>query len=226
MTMRLMRGVVVAVITAVALLAGGISDGEAQNCYRAVCKSSSGPCDFTPTSEGKCCCNVSCQGGEGGVTCSCTTSVPHPCGSSCPACFPGLAVRAAGETGGFPYSAQAFERAWAQNELAAHVLQNLTRNFSQDVPLGVHLIEGKSNALGGLTYAEPTEKNATDFAYEGVVTAMSDRIVLELWFERFYGGPLPDPIRVEIDQAGNVSMAPLPIARIDTGTECSRAYLE
>lgn len=169
---------------------------EARACYRMACTQTNTCTASQQGPAGKCCCTVSCVGGEGGATCTCSTYCEVNCGTSCPSCSFCASARAADQDS-FALSIDAHGQIVREYLLAAQLLENLTGGTTH--PLYSGIAEGKSNADW-----------VSDYAYRVRVTASRTRAVLEFAFQqtdpRF---PSPQPIRATIDEFGHVLLSPL-----------------
>jgi hypothetical protein len=186
---------------------------EARVCYRMACTQSQQCTANQQGPTGRCCCNVSCVGGEGGVTCTCSTWCTLSCGSPCPTCALCPSGRAAGDEG-FALSKDGYSRVAIDHLLTAQVLENLTGRLTYPLYSGV--AEGKSNADW-----------ISDYGYRVRVTATKARAVLEFAFEQTdsrFSPPLP--VRAIIDEFGNVVLSSLSAEEVqailaEADSECS-----
>lgn len=168
-----------------------VSEAEAQQCYRLTCDQSQ-KCQAQQAETGKCCCNVSCQGGEGGTNCTCTTWCERACGPPCPNCQVCIqSLFAAAEEQGFVLTPAAHDRLRQEHLLAAQVLENLSGRLSHPVYSGT--AEGKSNV-----------DSWYDYSYKLRIRAGRTRAVMEFVFDHPEGAPTPRPVRVMVDEFGNV----------------------
>lgn len=184
----------------VAVLAGFLvaaAEPKAQPCYRLRCDQTQ-RCQAGQTGQsGECCCRVLCEGGEGGVTCTCSTWCNQPCGASRPSCniCPEAALAAEREPG-FILTPEAHDTVRQQHLLAAQVLSNLSDGLSH--PVYSVIAQGKSNAASWY-----------DYSYKVRITAAPSQAVLDFVFAPPAGAPGPQPVRVTVDGSGNVSATSL-----------------
>lgn len=181
---------------------GLLAVGEAQaQCYRMQCDAQN-KCKAEPSNQGgNCCCQVNCSGGEGGSTCTCTTSCLTPCGVSCPPC--GACPESAAARGpGFVLSPERHALVGEKHMLAAQVLLNLSENLSNPVYSGV--AEGRSNASKHRDY--PFHYS---YSYTVHIKATDSQAVMQFIFDIPEGASAPLPVRVTVDEAGNVVSASL-----------------
>ena len=165
---RIFPGLAVALTLWVTLMA---ADTEGQQCYRLSCNQSNQCVGAQAGPAGKCCCNVSCVGGEGGTTCSCTTYCETACGTSCPSCKVCSSARLASGEVGFALTPEAHERTTQQYLLAAQILDNLSGGLAHPIFPGI--AEGKSNVDS--TY---------DYSYKARVAVTTNQAVMEIVFDQ------------------------------------------
>lgn len=161
------------------------------DCYRLRCASSQSCQPYQTQSSNPCCCQVNCEGGPGGPSCSCTTSCTRSCSESCPGCPCGDSP-----SGGFLYVPEAGERLRGEHPLTALLLQNLRSGKTGRVQSTV--AEGRASLAAG-----------PDFGYKVVVSATEQSVVVDYVFERIGKGPRPDDVRVEVDRDGRAVVSPL-----------------
>lgn len=170
-----------------------VSESEAQGCYRMRC-SATNTCESyqeQPSQSGPCCCKVECQGGPQGPTCTCTTWCTTNCSLPCPSCSHCTEQLAAGEQG-FVLTPQAHKQVSKQDPLVAMILGNLSNGLSSPVYSGI--AEGNSNVD---TYY--------DYSYNVRITATRARVMMELVTFHPMDWPVREPMRVTIDEFGNVA---------------------
>jgi hypothetical protein len=175
------------------------SAADAQSCYRLTCSSSQACQANQITGSGKCCCRVSCTGGKGGTTCTCSTYCDIPCNQNCPSCTfcTASAAKRAGFPDGFTITKESHARLATEHLLTAQVLDILSDG--QAGAIYSVTLQGKSNAGG----------TGEDYGYKARVRAGKVNAVLDFAFESVNGGPKPHPVRVMVDEFGGTVQEPL-----------------
>lgn len=179
-----------------------VAEAEGQQCYRLGCNQSNSCTAVQAGPSGKCCCNVTCTGGEGGVQCTCSTSCETSCGMPCPSCNLCQGARAAAGEQGLLLTPESHDRVRQEHLLAAQVLENVSGGLSHPVYSGT--VEGKSNV-----------DSPYDYSYKVRVSADRGQAVMEFVFDQIDKKPVPAPVRLTIDELGNVFASALASAEAD-----------
>jgi hypothetical protein len=129
------------------------------------------------------------------------------CGGAPPNCDFGCVGRAqSGEP--FIYDSEVYQQIRVSHPLAALLLSNIASKETRAVTSMV--VTGTANVGEG------------PFAYKARVTADASRVVLDLVFDHLDGGPVLQPISIEVDRHGLVNTSSLAADDADTIRRASR----
>lgn len=176
------------------VVVGFVVTAEAQTCQRLTCDSAQHCKNQQTSTGGKCCCNVECQGGQGGVECTCNTWCDYGCIGPCPSCTL-CTFLMAGDTPQFPVTLSMHTRLTEEHLLTAQVVNILTAK--QTVPMVTGVSEGVSNVGWN-----------ADYRYK-VRIRTGPRAILDYVFEPHNGVVPPKHVRVTVDEFGNAQLLEL-----------------
>lgn len=188
----------------------GVVAAEAQPCQRLQClQSNQCQSKLFGAEGGPCCCRVQCAWVGGTLQCTCTTWCARACNTDCP----GNCDSCDGGPLAFLVTPEANAQVGQQHALAAQVLSNLSDGLSH--PVSSRIAQGRSNVEFWYEYL-----------YKVRIIAAPDHAVMEFVFEHPEGHPTPSPVRLMIDQSGQVLASPLSPEdaenlRAEAATACS-----